>query len=70
MITMAKQVMLIDSQNMAFKTFRLEVVNKKPLSAKPTVAQIEILLKIDTYNFLRLQNFVPQVATLGKLCLL
>ena len=70
MITMAKQVMLIDSQNVAFKTFRLEVVNKKPLSAKPTVAQIEILLKIDTYNFLRLQNFVPQATTLGKLCLL
>ena len=66
---MAKQVMLIDSQNMAFKTFRLEVVNKKPLSTKPTVAQIEIFLKIDTYNFLR-QNFVPQAATLGKLCLL
>ena len=58
---MAKQVMLIDSQNMAFKTFRLEVVNKKPLSTKPTVAQIEIFLKIDTYNFYGYKILYPRL---------
>ena len=38
---MAKQVMLFDSLNMAFKTFRLEVANKGSLSTKPNVTQIE-----------------------------
>ena len=39
---MAKQAMLFDSHNMVFKTFQLEVANKKPFSTKPAIAQIEI----------------------------
>ena len=41
-MTMDKQAMLFDSHNMSFETFWLEVANKKPLSTKPTFAQIEI----------------------------
>ena len=40
--SMAKQVMLFDSHNMALKTFWLAIANKKPLFTKPTIAQIEI----------------------------
>ena len=39
---MAKQAMLFDFHNMAFETFWLEFANKKPLSTKPAIAQIEI----------------------------
>ena len=44
---MAKQVMLFHSLNMAFKTFRLEVANKKSLSTKPNIALIEISRRKD-----------------------
>ena len=39
---MAKQAKLFDSLNVAFKIFWLKVAIKKPLSTKPTIAQIEI----------------------------
>ena len=41
-ITMAKQALLFDSHYMAFKTIQLELANKKPLTTKPTITQIEI----------------------------
>ena len=42
MMTMAKQMMVFDSHNMAFKTFWVEVANKKLLFTKAMIALIEI----------------------------
>ena len=38
---MVKETTLLDSLNMTFKIFQLQVANKKPLSTKPAITQIE-----------------------------
>ena len=50
-----KQVMLFDSHYMAFRIFLMEFANKKPLSAKPTIAQFEVfcLKGMKFYGYLK-----------------
>ena len=48
---MAIQVILFDSRNMAFKTFRLKVTNKKAFSTKTNISRIEVsLLKLQFFK--------------------
>ena len=71
---MAKQALLFDSHYMAFKTIQLEVANKKPLTTKPTITQIEIscfkciIFMLQNY-VLHMENVVPCVENHMKLVL-
>ena len=64
---MAKQEILFGFHNMTFKKFELDVANKKALSTQSlSYTNWNFLLK--RHTFLRLQNFVSQVAT-PSICL-
>ena len=61
---MAKQVMLFDFHNMAFKNFQLEVANTKPLVVQSlTLHKFKFLVK--KAYFLQLQNFVSLATAQG-----
>ena len=61
---MAKQVMLFDFHNMAFKNFQLEVANTKPLLAQSLTLHKYKFLVRKAY-FLQLQNFVSLATAQG-----
>ena len=61
---MAKQVMLFDFHNMAFKNFQVEVANTKPLLAQSlTLHKYKFLVK--KAYFLQLQNSVSLATAQG-----
>ena len=65
---MAKQGMLFDSYNMAFKSFLLRVANKEAFIHKGYYWELHKLKLKNFKIFLRSQSFFTQAATTQEKC--